>query len=132
MRSFHNRILRANLTDGTVEIEEPGEVTLRRYMGGWNIIADVLLKEVPKGADPLGPENKLIFAPGVLCGLPIAGASRSAVGAKSPLTGAFGAAEAGGGFGAWLKRSGFDAVIVEGTSEEPVYLWIEDGEAEIR
>jgi aldehyde:ferredoxin oxidoreductase len=132
VRSFHNKILRANLTDGTIEVEEPGEVYLRHYMGGWNIIADVLLKEVPQGADPLGPENKVIFAPGVLCGLPIAGASRSAVGGKSPLTDAFGATEAGGGFGAWLKRAGFDAVIVEGQAEEPVYLWIKDGEAEIR
>jgi aldehyde:ferredoxin oxidoreductase len=132
MRSFHNKILRANLSEGTVTIEEPGEQYFRRYMGGWNIIADTLLKEVPQGADPLGPENKLIFAPGVLCGLAISGATRSAVGAKSPLTGAFGAAECGGFFSADLKRAGFDAIIVEGVSEKPVYLWLKDGEAEIR
>ena len=71
--SFHNKILRVNLTDRTVRVDEPGAVYFRRYMGGWNIIADVLLKEVPVGADPLGPENKLIFAPGVLTGLAIAG-----------------------------------------------------------
>ena len=64
-------------------------------MGGWNIIADVLLKEVPAGADPLGRENKLIFAPGVLTGLALSGASRSAVGGKSPPTGGFGAGEGG-------------------------------------
>ncbi len=104
----------------------------RRYMGGWNIIADVLLKEVPKGADPLGPQNKLIFAPGVVTGLALSGASRSAVGAKSPLTGGFGAAEVGGTLGAELKRAGFDAIIVEGVSPKPVYLWIKDGEAELR
>ncbi|MEA3407470.1 MAG: aldehyde ferredoxin oxidoreductase family protein [Chloroflexota bacterium] len=132
MRSFHNRILRANLTDGTIKIEELGEITLRRYMGGWNIIADVLLKEVPQGADPLGPENKVIFAPGVVCGVPISGSARTAMGAKSPLTGAFGGSEAAGSFGPWLKRSGVDAVIVEGASETPVYLWVKDGEAEIR
>lgn len=130
--SFHNKILRVNLTEGTIEVEEPGQVYLRRYMGGWNIIADVLLKEVPKGADPLGPENKLIFAPGIVTGLPISGASRNAIGAKSPLTGAFGAAECGGHWGAQFKRAGFDALIVEGQSEEPVYLWIKDGEVEIR
>jgi len=130
--SFHNKILRVNLTDGTTQVDEPGAVYFRRYLGGWNIIADVLLKEVPAGADPLGPENKLIFAPGVLTGLPISGASRSAVGAKSPLTGSFGAAEVGGNWGAQLKRAGFDALIVEGAAEKPVYLWIKDGEVEIR
>ena len=101
-------------------------------MGGWNIIADVLLKEVPAGADPLGPENKLVLAPGVLTGLAISGASRSAVGAKSPLTGGFGAGEAGGFFPHEFKRAGFDALIVEGVSPKPVYLWIKDGEVEIR
>jgi aldehyde:ferredoxin oxidoreductase len=130
--SFHNKFLRVNLTEGAVAIEEPGEVYLRRYMGGWNIIADTLLREVPQGADPLGPENVLIFAPGVLTGLAISGASRNAVGAKSPLTGAFGAAEVGGDWGAQLKRAGFDALIVTGAAEEPVYLWIADGECEIR
>ena len=130
--SFHNKILRVNLTDGSITVDEPGAVYFRRYMGGWNVIADVLLKEVPKGADPLGPENKLIFAPGVLTGLPISGASRNAVGAKSPLTGAFGAAEAGGSWGADFKRAGFDALIVEGVSPKPVYLWVKDGEAELR
>ena len=131
-RSYHNKILRVNLSDGTISVEEPGNVYWRRYMGGWNVIADVLLKEVPVGADPLGPENKLIFAPGVLTGLPISGASRSAVGAKSPLTGAFGAAEVGGNWGAQFKRAGYDILIVEGVSAKPVYLWIKDGEVEIR
>ncbi len=131
-RSFHNKILRVNLTDGRITVDEPGEAYFRRYMGGWNIIADVLLKEVPKGADPLGPENKLVFAPGVLCGLAISGATRSAVGAKSPLTGGFGAAECGGFFSADLKRAGFDAVIFEGASKKPVYLWVKDGKAELR
>jgi aldehyde:ferredoxin oxidoreductase len=131
-RSFHNKILRVNLTEGSIKVEEPGQTYFRRYMGGWNIVADVLLKEVPKGTDPLGPDNKLVFAPGVLTGLAISGASRNAVGAKSPLTGGFGVGEAGGFFGAELKRAGFDAIIVEGTSPKPVYLWVKDGQAELR
>ena len=130
--SFHNKILRVNLTDGSICVEEPGLVYLRRYMGGWNIIADVLLREVPAGADPLGPENKFIVAPGVLTGLALSGVSRNAFGAKSPLTGAFGASEAGGFMGAELKHAGYDAVIIEGISPEPVYLWIKDGVAELR
>ena len=131
-RSFHDKILRVDLTEGTIEVEEPGSVYFRRYMGGWNIIADVLIKEVPKGADPLGPENKLIFAPGVLTGLAASGCSRNAIGAKSPLTGAFGASEVGGRWNAQFKRAGFDAVIFEGVSPKPVYLWVHDGEAELR
>ena len=131
-RSFHNKIVRVNLTDGTITADEPGLAYFRRYMGGWNIIADVLLKEVPAGADPLGPENKLVFAPGALTGLAISGASRNAVGAKSPLTGGFGATEVGGNFGPQIKRAGFDALIVEGASEKPVYIWIKDGQVEIR
>lgn len=130
--SFHNKILRVNLTTGAITVEAPGAVYFRRYMGGWNIIADVLLKEVPQGADPLGPANKLVFAPGVLTGLAISGASRNAVGAKSPLTGTFGVGEVGGYFPNELKRAGFDALIVEGASEKPVYLWIHDGEVELR
>jgi len=131
-RSFLNKILRVNLTDGTIHVEEPGPTYYRRYLGGWNIIADTLLREVPPGADPLGPENKLIFATGVLTGLPISGAARHAVGAKSPLTGGFGAAEAGGFWGTELKQAGFDAIIIEGKSLKPVYLWIKDGEVELR
>ena len=130
--SFHNKILRVDLTQGTIRTDEPGVAYLRRYMGGWNIIADVLLKEVPPGIDPLGPENKLVFAPGVLTGLPISGASRFAVGAKAPLSNTFGVAETGGSFGAELKRAGYDALIVEGVSPRPVYLWIMDGVAELR
>ena len=60
-RSFLDRILRVDLTDGTIEIDEPGATCFRRYMGGWNVIADVLLREVPVGADPLGPENRLVL-----------------------------------------------------------------------
>ena len=130
--SYHNKILRVNLTDNSISVDEPGPIYFRRYMGGWNIIADVLLREVPAGADALSPENKLMFAPGVLTGLSISGASRSAVGAKSPITGGFGAAEVGGNWAAQFKRAGFDALIVEGKAANPVYLWVKDGEVEIR
>ncbi len=131
-RSFHNKILRVNLSTRQISVEEPGAIYFRRYMGGWNVVADVLLKEVPRGADPLGPENKLIWAPGVLTGLAVSGTSRNAVGAKSPLTGGFGVGESGGFFPHEFKRAGFDALIVEGVSPTPVYLWIKDGAIEIR
>ncbi|MBN2553316.1 MAG: aldehyde ferredoxin oxidoreductase family protein, partial [Spirochaetales bacterium] len=81
---------------------------------------------------PLSPANKLIFAAGPLTGIPLGGAARHAVGAKSPLTGGIAKSEAGEWWGMELKRSGFDALIIEGRAPKPVYLWIRDGQAQIR
>lgn len=131
-KGFHNKILRVDLSTREVTVEEPDDDFYRIYFGGWGFIAHYLLTELEPGADPLGPENPLIFAPGVVTGAPAGGSGRSAVGAKSPLTGGFGGAEVGGYWGAELKRAGWDAVIVTGEAEEPVYLWIKDDEVEIR
>ncbi|MGQ9683241.1 MAG: aldehyde ferredoxin oxidoreductase family protein [Anaerolineae bacterium] len=129
---YAGRVLRVNLSTGRIWTEEPDERFYRAYFGGWGFIAHYLLKEVPVGADPLGPANLLVFATGLVTGVPIAGAGRSAVGAKSPLTGGFGGAEAGGWFGAELVAAGFDAIVISGQSREPVYLWVHDGQAELR
>lgn len=129
---YHGKILRVDLTSRQAEVEEQDELFFRRYYGGWNLIAHYLLKELPAGADPLGEENLLIFAPGVITGSPVPGSGRHAVGAKSPLTHAFGEADVGGFWGAELKRAGFDALIVKGKSERPCYLWIHDGQVEFR
>ncbi|MGC9400551.1 MAG: aldehyde ferredoxin oxidoreductase family protein [Anaerolineae bacterium] len=131
-KGFRNKILRVDLSTRRISVEEPGEDFFRTYFGGWGVIAYYLLTELEPGADPLGPENLLIFAPGVVTGAPTGGSGRSAVGAKSPLTGGFGGAEAGGFWGVELKRAGWDAVIVTGQAEAPVYLWIKDDEVEIR
>lgn len=129
---YNGTIFRIDLSNQTVSKENPEHLFYRRYMGGWGFISYYLLNELKPGTDPLSPDNKLIIAPGVLTGAPIACSGRGAVGAKSPLTGGFGAAEAGGYFSAELKHAGCDCIIVEGTSERPVYLWIRDGELEIR
>ncbi|NLE46606.1 MAG: aldehyde ferredoxin oxidoreductase family protein, partial [Chloroflexi bacterium] len=129
---YAGKILRVNLTTGELAVEELDERFYRTYMGGWGLIAHFLLKELPTGVDPLGPENMLIFATGVVTGTPVAGAGRSAVGAKSPLTGGFGEADVGGWWGAELAHAGFDAIIFSGKSAEPVYLWVKDGQAELR
>jgi aldehyde:ferredoxin oxidoreductase len=113
-------------------IEEPDDGFYRRYLGGNGFVAYYLLKEVPKGANPLGPRNVLVFAGGPITGVTVAGAGRNAVGAKSPLTGGYGEADVGGFFGAELKRAGFDAIVIKGKAANPVYLWINKGEAEIR
>jgi len=129
---YNFRLLRVDLTRGTTKTETLDEAFCRRYIGGTGFIAYYLLKEVPPDTDALGPENKLIFAVGPLTGLALGGMSRHAVGAKSPLTGGIAKAEAGEWWGPQFKRAGFDVLIVEGKAEKPVYLWIHNGEAEIR
>lgn len=129
---FHNKILRVDLTTRSIRVEEPGEKFYRTYFGGWGLIAHTLLKETAPGIDPLSPENPLIFAPGVLTGVPLGGGGRNAVGAKSPLTGGFGAGEVGGFWGAELRRAGWDGIIITGQASTPVYLWIHNDQVEIR
>ena len=129
---YHGRVLRANLTTGQVDVETPGENFYRRYLGGAGFVAYYLLREVPPGTDPLGPDNRLVFACGPLTGAPLAGSGRNAIGARSPLTGAMGESDVGGFWGAELKAAGFDAIVVEGLAAAPVYLFVRDGEAELR
>jgi len=129
---YNGKILRVNLSNRTITAETPDENFYRTYMGGEGVIAYYLLKEVQPGTEPLSPDNKLIFAPGILTGVPLAGSGRNSVGAKSPLTGGFGSADGGGFFGAELKRAGWDGIIVEGKADRPVYLWINDDQVEIR
>lgn len=90
------------------------------------------MKELQQGIDPLGPDNKLIFASGPVTGVQLPGSGRNCIGAKSPLTGGIAKSEVGGFWGVELKRAGYDAIIIEGKAEKPVYLWIHDGEVEIR
>jgi len=129
---YNGKIARVNLTTGKTSVEEPGFVFYRTYMGGRGFIANYLIKEVPAGVDALSPENKIIFAASVVTGVPLPGFSRHSVGAKSPLTGFYGESQAGGHWGNELKKAGFDALIVEGKAEKPVYIWIKDGVVEIR
>jgi len=129
---YMGKILRVNLSKEEISFEEPVEAFYRRYFGGRGLIAYFLLKELELGIDPLTPANKLIFACGPVTGAPISGSGRNSVGAKSPLTGAYGEAEAGGFWGAELKRAGFDAIIIEGKAAEPVYLWVHEEKAEIK
>ncbi|MFC1980880.1 aldehyde ferredoxin oxidoreductase family protein [Chloroflexota bacterium] len=129
---YNGRILRVDLSSGKLDTEEFPENFYRQYFGGEGFIAYFLLKELPQGIDPLSPDNKLIFATGPLTGAPVGGCGRHSVGGKSPLTGGFGEAEAGGYWGAEFKMTNFDAIIVEGKAEKPVYLFIRDGQVQLR
>ncbi len=126
------KILRVNLTVGKISSETLEEGVARKFLGGRGLGAKILFEEVKPGIEPLGPENKLVFAVGPVTGAPFAGNSGWAVMAKSPLTGLWGEAHAQGYFATEMKYAGYDAIIIEGKAEKPVYLWVHDGEAELR
>jgi aldehyde:ferredoxin oxidoreductase len=128
---YNGKILHVDLSSLRVKVEEPGEVFYRTYLGGGGIASYYLLKNLRPGVDPLGPENILVFASNVISGVPIAGMTRYTVAAKSPLTGGFGEAEAGGFWGPELKFAGFDALVITGKAAKPSYLWVHDGKAEL-
>jgi len=131
-KGFWNRILHVDLSQGNTRVESPGEAFYRTYIGGGCLGAYYLLKYSPPGCDPLSGGNVLVLAPSVVTGSPVPGTGRHSAVAKSPLTGGIAASEAGGYWGVELKRAGFDAVVITGRAEYPVYLWITDGRCEIR
>jgi len=131
-RPYTGKILQINLTSGEMSVDEPPETFYRSLIGGRGFILHYLLEQTPPGLDALSPENLLIFAAGALTGSVLPGSGRHAVGAKSPLTGALASSEAGGWWGSELKRAGFDALVIRGKAENPVYLWIDAGKVELR
>ena len=126
------KILRVDLSNQANSVEEPDEKIYRTYFGGSCLACYYLLKERPAGINPLDPQNLLIFASSPLVGSGIPGANRFSVASFSPLTGYYGEAEAGGWWSPELKGAGYDAILVEGKAEKPVYLWINDEEVQIR
>lgn len=129
---YNGKILHVDLNASSFTVEEPPESFYRTYMGGSGLASYYLLKGIGPGTDPLGPDNLLVFACSVVTGAPLSGFSRYTVAAKSPLTGGFGEAEAGGYFGPELKFAGYDAIVIRGRAPRPVYLWIHNGKVEIR
>src|SRR4030042_1180402 len=129
---YNATLLRVNLTDNKITTEKLSYEFCRKYLGGAGFVSYYLWKEIPAGADPLGPDNKLVFALGPVSGIPLPGAARYCVGAKSPLMGAIAKSESGGWWMTELKRAGFYVIIIEGKSDKPVYLFIHDGEVSIK
>ena len=129
---YNGKILHVDLTAGEIEIETPSESFYRRYLGGSAMGAYYLLKHTPPHADPLGPENTLCLMASVITGAAFSGQSRVTATAKSPASGLIGDSQAGGFWPAELKWAGFDGIVIHGQSPHPVYIWISDGEAEIR
>ena len=126
------KILRVDLTESKTWVEEIDEETYRLYPGGRALATYLLLRDLPPAIDPLGPGNMLILANGLLTGAPFSTATRFSAAARSPLTGTYGESEAGGFWGPELKMAGWEAIVITGRAEQPVYLWVKDDKAEIR
>ena len=131
-RCFTGSILHVDLTAGTLWVEHPPEAFYRKYGGGSAMGMYFVLRETPAHADPLGPNNTLTLFSGLPTGLAIAGQSRLAANARSPISGGAGDSQCGGFFPAALKFSGFDGIVIRGQSPKPVYLYLHDGRAELR
>ncbi|MBI1731591.1 MAG: aldehyde ferredoxin oxidoreductase family protein [Gammaproteobacteria bacterium] len=129
--SWHGRILRANLTHGTMVAEPLNMEWARDYLGQRGLGTKYLHEEVDPAVDALASENKLIFATGPLTGTAASTGGRYSVITKGPLTGAIACSNSGGKFGAELRLAGYDMLIIEGRAPRPVYLYIRNDEAQI-
>ncbi|MEM3579784.1 MAG: aldehyde ferredoxin oxidoreductase family protein [Candidatus Bathyarchaeia archaeon] len=126
MYGWNGRILRVNLSKKKVEVEEYNADFALKYIGGRGFAAKILFDELKPGIDPLGPENKLIVAAGPLTGLPGPSLGKLVIAAKSPLTGGYGDGNAGTIAAVQMRRAGFDALVVDGKAEKPVYIYVEE------
>ena len=129
---YNGKILKVDLSREKIEFEEKNPGFYRTYLGGGLLGAYYVFNETPSGVDPLSKRNVIVFAPSIATGAAVAGASRFNVSAKSPLTNLIGDSQCGGDWGPKLKHAGFDAVVITGGALSPVYLWIDQGHAEIR
>ncbi|MGC9130822.1 MAG: aldehyde ferredoxin oxidoreductase N-terminal domain-containing protein, partial [Pyrobaculum sp.] len=131
MPGWQGSILRVNLTKRKWVVQRLDPAVARDFIGGRGLAVKILWDELPPGVDPLSPHNKLIFAAGPLTGLPGPNFGKLVVAAKSPLTGGYG----DGNIGSWaavnLRKAGYDALVVEGRAERPVYIFIDGDKVEI-
>jgi len=126
------KLLRVDLTAGKTTEEEIPEDILNKYLGGSGLATKYLYDEVPAKTDAYAPENKIIFAVGPYQGYPVPGGAKWTVVSRSPLTKTFGVTTAGAEWGVNLSRAGYRALIIEGKAEEPVYLYVNNGKAELK
>ena len=129
MKGYAGRFLRVDMTDGTMSEEVYDEATLRKYLGGTGIGAKILYEEVPRDAEFSDPRNVAVIASGPLGGTVVGGSGTISIVTKGALTGGSTSVQANGLFGAYMKFSGYDGLIVTGASDDWKYLVLKDGEA---
>jgi aldehyde:ferredoxin oxidoreductase len=131
MKGYVGSILRIDLTSGESTRIPLSETVARKYLGGTGLCARILWDELSPGIDPLSPSNILVIATGPINGTAFPPSGRYVIASKSPLTGIWGEAHAGGAFGAELKYAGYDALIIKGRAKHTVYIYIENNNVKI-
>ncbi len=132
MHGYIGRILRVNLSTGDIQAEPLNQAYARQFVGGSGLACRYIYDMIDANTDPLGPANPLVFMTGPLVGTSAPSCGRYVVCARSPLTGIWGEANAGGFWGPALRFAGYDGIIVTGQAAYPVYLCVRDGQAELR
>ncbi|SKA28761.1 Aldehyde ferredoxin oxidoreductase, N-terminal domain, partial [Carboxydocella sporoproducens DSM 16521] len=130
--AYSGKILRINLTTGSITTEALPVEKARAFLGGRGLGGRMLAEEIPAGIDPLSEANKIFFITGPLTGTSAPTSGRYMVVTKSPLNNTIASSNSGGFWGAELKFAGYDMVIVEGKAAKPVYIYIKDDQVEIR
>lgn len=131
MFAMHGKILHVDLSNEKIKIEKYSKDLLESYIGSRGILARMYWDLVSPGVHPLGPENVVFIGAGTFTGTPMPSAGRTTVTFKSPATGRYFKGSVGGDFGLKLKMNGFDVIVIRGSSEGPVYLYIEDDHVDI-
>ncbi len=131
MKGWWGKVLRINLSENKVSVQKIEAEILVKFIGGRGLAAKILWDELKPGIDPLSPENKLIIAAGPLTGVVGPSTGKLVVAAKSPLTNGYGDGNIGTNASVQLRKAGYDAIVVEGASKKPVYIYIEDDKVDI-
>ena len=129
---FTGTILRIDLNKQQVKSESFEEDFYRKYLGGGAFGTYFLLRDAPLKVKAFDPENIITIAPGVTTGAMVSGVSRCSITAVSPATELVGDSQVGGNIGPYLKRAGYDALVISGKAQKPSYILIEDGKIEIK
>jgi aldehyde:ferredoxin oxidoreductase len=132
MYGYNGKILRINLKDKTVKVEELELEKAKKFIGGRGFGTKTFMEEVDPKVEPLSAENKIMITAGPLTGTPVPTGGRYMVVTKSPLSNTIACSNSGGFWGAELKAAGYDMIIIEDRAESPVYIAIEDDRVEIR
>lgn len=132
MKGFWGKILYVDLTEGICTVEQIEDQVYEKYLSGVGLGAYILHKKIPKGADPLGPDNVLGFVSGILTGAGTLFTGRWMAVCKSPLTGTWGDANCGGNLAPAIKQCGYDGIFFKGISEKPVYLYVDNKGASLK
>jgi len=132
MYGYWGKILRVDLTKEKSSVQLVNEGFFKKYLGGAGVGTKLLFDSMDPNVDPLSPDNVIIFSVGPFQGTTIPGSGRWVIVSRSPLTGIYTDSCAGASWGPLFKRTGFDALLITGRAKNPVYLWIHDGDVEIR